>query len=157
MTLERSLPLLGLALLLAACQAPRLAPPPAPPLAAPACPEPPRPPADSGELKALQAHVEELRKALALAQGRGGAELAQAGAQLEAIATSTDPQAEPLKPLAQLMAARLAEQRRLQDQLDKLGQQLRDSQRRHEQLNEKLEALKAIEQTLPVKPGAAPR
>jgi DNA repair exonuclease SbcCD ATPase subunit len=156
MPIERSLLALGVALLLAACQTPPPVPEPTPPTPVPVCPEPPEPPADTGELKALLGHAEELRKALALAQGRGNADLAQATAQLDALAATNDPQAEPLKPLAALMSARQAEQRRLQDSLDRLGQQLRDSQRRNEQLNEKLEALKAIEQTLPAKP-VAPR
>lgn len=133
-------------LLLAACQTP----PPAaePPRPAPVCPEPPPAP----EVQALQgvlATGEELRKALSL--GRSAAELAQAAAQVEAVAASADPQAEPLKPLAVQLSLRLAEQRRLQDSVDKLTQQLRDSQRRNDQLNEKLEALKVIEQTLPAK------
>jgi DNA repair exonuclease SbcCD ATPase subunit len=145
---------IGLLLLLAACQTPAPAPPPAEPV----CPEPPPPPVASDDgAKALQAYVADLHKALQLAQGRSAADQAQATAQLEALVNSSDPQAEPLKPLLPLLSARLAEQKRLQDNLDKLNQQLRDSQRRNEQLNEKLEALKAIEQTLPAKPGAAPR
>ncbi len=133
-------------LLLAACQTPAPAPAPAP--LVPACPEPPPAP----EVQALQgvlATGEELRKALSL--GRSAAELAQAAAQVEAVAASADPQAEPLKPLAVQLSLRLAEQRRLQDSVDRLTQQLRDSQRRNDQLNEKLEALKVIEQTLPAK------
>ncbi|MGM9480913.1 hypothetical protein ACS5PN_06960 [Roseateles sp. NT4] len=155
--MRRLLEITGL-LLLAACQTP--APMPlAPPPPAPVCPEPPpAPPAPVDEgLKTVQAYATDLQKAMQLGQGRSAAEQAQAATQLEALASSSDPQAEPLKPLATLMAARLAEQRRLQDNVDKLNQQLRDSQRRNEQLNEKLEALKAIEQTLPAKPGAAPR
>ncbi|MGQ3055077.1 MAG: hypothetical protein ACT6S0_25065, partial [Roseateles sp.] len=97
----------------------------------------------------------DLRKALALSQGRSGADLAQAAAQIDVLASATDAPTEPLKALAALLSARLAEQRRLQDNVDKLTLQLRDSQRRNEQLNEKLEALKAIEQTLPGKPGAS--
>lgn len=140
---------IGLLLLLAACQTPPPAPLPPPPAPAPVCPEPPPPAPEIDELKAVLDTAEEMRKALSL--GRSSAELAQAAAQLDVIATSTDAAAEPLKPLAALMSARLAEQRRLQDSLDKLNQQLRDSQRRNDQLNEKLEALKAIEQTLPAK------
>jgi len=145
---------IGLLLLLAACQTP--APQPLPP--APACPEPPAPPApaDDGP-KATQSYAADLHKALLLGQGRSAADQAQAAVQLEALSASTDPQVEPFKPVVTLLAARLVEQRRLQDNVDKLNQQLRDSQRRNEQLNEKLEALKAIEQTLPAKPGAAPR
>lgn len=171
-----------LVLLLAACQTPPPAPePPLPPPPVPVCPEPPAPaPAEADELRAVLAYASELRqrgvaeptppvdvsagtaaqamrRALLLGQGRGSTELAQAAAQLDIVNTATDAQAEQLKPLAALLAARLAEQRRLLDSVDKLNQQLRESQRRNEQLNEKLEALKAIEQTLPAKPGTAPR
>ena len=151
MPIERRLLQLCVLLALAGCQTPPPAPEPPPPEPAPVCPEPPAPPPQVEELKAVLATAEELRKALALSQGRSSADLAQAAAQIELVATSTEPQAEPLKPLAALLSARLAEQRRLQDSVDKLTQQLRDSQRRNEQLNEKLEALKAIEQTLPAK------
>ena len=51
-------------------------------------------------------------------------------------------------PWARLLAGRAAEQRRLEEQFDRLAQQLRDSQRRIDQLSEKLEALKAIERSL---------
>jgi hypothetical protein len=142
---------IGLLLLLAACQTPSPEPQPT----APACPEPPPPaPVESDDgAKALQGYLADLQKALQLGQGRSAAEQAQAAAQLESLSNSSDPQAEPLKPLVALMSARLAEQKRLQDNVDKLNQQLRDSLRRNEQLNEKLEALKTIEQTLPAKPG----
>ncbi|MEO6280091.1 hypothetical protein [Roseateles sp.] len=136
-----------LVLLLVGCQTP----PPAPvPLPAPVCPEPPPPPPEIDALKAVLGTAEELRRALVLSQGRSGADLAQAAAQVDAVASDAQA-AEPLRPLATLLSARLAEQRRLQDSIDKLTQQLRDSQRRNEQLNEKLEALKVIEQTLPAK------
>ena len=168
-------------LLLAACQTPQPAPPPPPPEPVAACPEPPAPsPPEADELRAVLAYASELRargvaeptppvdvsagtaaqamrRALLLGQGRSGTELAQAAAQLDIVNAATDSQAEQLKPLAALLAARLAEQRRLLDSVDKLNQQLRESQRRNEQLNEKLEALKAIEQTLPAKPITPPR
>lgn len=144
--MKRLLEITLVLLLLAACQTPPPAPAPLPP--APVCPEPPPAP----EVQALQGVLttgEELRRALSL--GRGAAELAQTAAQVDAVATSADPQVEPLKQLAVQLSLRLAEQRRLQESVDKLTQQLRDSQRRTDQLNEKLEALKAIEQTLPAK------
>lgn len=146
MRLERPLCLL-FALLLAACQTPVPAPPPAP---VPACPEP-APAPHAQELKAVLAYAQELHQALALSQGRGVADLAQAAAQLEVLAAAPEAPAESLKAMAAMMSARLAEQRRQQEHIDKLSQQLRDNQRRYDQLNEKLEALKAIEQTLPVK------
>ena len=154
--------------------APVAMPAPAPP--PPVCPEPPAPVADAGELPALLAYHQELRalsaaelsrelvtlnsqprtpaqairKAMLLGQGRTSAELALAQQQLDGAA----PAPESLRPLVALLGSRFAEQRRLLDALDRQGQQLRDSQRRNEQLNDKLEALKAIEQRLPASPAA---
>ena len=56
--------------------------------------------------------------------------------------------ARALHPLARLVAARLAEQKRVEDQLERQNQQLRDQQRRIDQLNERLEAMRAIERSL---------
>ena len=175
-----------LLVLLAACQTPTPAPTPAPPPAPVCPePPPPPPPPEADALKDALVYAAELRtrspaelareattlaalpvepggamqamrRALVLSQGRTPAELLQASTQLDIVNASTEPQAEPLKPLAALLGARIAEQRRLLDNVDKLNQQLRDSQRRTDQLNEKLEALKAIEQTLPVKPLTPP-
>ncbi|HEY4081299.1 MAG TPA: hypothetical protein VGM81_11410 [Burkholderiaceae bacterium] len=91
-----------------------------------------------------------LRKALVLSLGHTTAELTLAQAQLDAVMSSADTQAEALKPLASLLGTRIVEQRRLLDSADKLNLQLRESQRRGDQLTDKLEALKAIEHTLPV-------
>src|SRR5450830_1863815 len=57
-----------------------------------------------------------------------------------------------LQPLAQLLVSNYAEMRRLSDNAEKAGQQAKESQRRMDQLNEKLEALKNIERTLPGQP-----
>lgn len=57
-------------------------------------------------------------------------------------------QAEALRPLARLLLAQYAEQRRLEEQLERQAQQLRDAQRRIDQLNERLEAVRAIERSL---------
>jgi hypothetical protein len=65
-------------------------------------------------------------------------------------------EAQPLHPLARLLASRYNEQRRLEEQLEKQNQQLRDVQRRLDQTNERLEALKAIERSLTSRPPAAP-
>jgi hypothetical protein len=65
-------------------------------------------------------------------------------------------EAQPLHPLARLLASRYAEQRRLEEQLDKQNQQLRDVQRRLDQTNERLEALKAIERSLTSRPPTTP-
>lgn len=96
--------------------------------------------------------------ALALALHRGNGDLARAQGLLDQVLRDPTPEALPWQPLARLLQGRLAEQRRLEEQIDKLNQQardsLRDNQRRLDQLNEKLEALKAIERSLNTRPAA---
>jgi hypothetical protein len=89
-----------------------------------------------------------LELALALAQLRNNGDLARALGLIDPIVRSTAPELQPWQPIARLLAARVAEQRRLEEQLDRQGQALRESQRNVQQLNEKLEALKAIERSL---------
>lgn len=89
--------------------------------------------------------------ALALMQTRNGGELTRAIGLIEPLARGTapeTPQALAAQPVARLLLARLLDMRRLEDLLDKRNQELRDSQREVKQLNEKLEALKAIERSL---------
>ena len=62
--------------------------------------------------------------------------------------------------LARLLHARLTEQRRLEEQTERQAQQLREQQRRLDQLNQQLDALRAIERSLgsrPAAPASAPR
>jgi hypothetical protein len=61
----------------------------------------------------------------------------------------------PWPPIANLLADRVAEQRRLEDQLDRMTTQRRDTQRTLQQLTEKLEALKAIERSMTARPPSA--
>ena len=67
---------------------------------------------------------------------------------VQRVLGNTSPAAQPLHPLARLLEARLLQQRRLEDQLDRQAQQLRDTQRRNDQLSERLEAVRAFA-TLP--------
>lgn len=97
---------------------------------------------------------EQLRLALALVQTRQLYDLARAQELLQKVLANASGEARALHPLARLLAARFAEQRRIEDQLDRQGQQLRDAQRRLDQTNDKLEALKEIERSLTSKPGA---
>lgn len=97
---------------------------------------------EPGDVPARQMQV-----ALALAQTRVPADLARALGLLQRVIANTTPEAQPLQPLARALAARYAEQRRVEDDRDRQAQQLRDSQRRIEQLNERLEALRAIERS----------
>jgi DNA repair ATPase RecN len=94
------------------------------------------------------APAEQLQLALALSQLRQTPELARAQELLNRVTSSAAPDAQPLQPLARLLAARYSEQRRVEDQLEKQAQQLRDTQRRLDQTRERLEALKAIERSL---------
>ena len=92
--------------------------------------------------------AEQLQLALTLSQLRQTPELIRAQDLLTRLLANASPEAQTLHPLARLLAARYGEQRRLEDHLDKQAQQTRDVQRRLDQTNERLEALKAIERSL---------
>ena len=74
---------------------------------------------------------------------------------VQRVLGNTGAAAQPLHPLARLLEARLLQQRRLEDQLDRQAQQLRDTQRRNDQLSERLEAVRAIERSLSTRPAPA--
>jgi len=93
---------------------------------------------------------------LALAQSRNNGDLARAAALLDPIVKSTNPDLAPWQPLARLLSARFVEQRKLEEQLERQGVQLREAQRNLTQTNDKLEALKAIERSLTARPPSAP-
>lgn len=98
-----------------------------------------------------------LELALALAQQHNGGDVARAVALLEPIARSSAPELAPWQPLARLLLGRVLEQRRLEDALNREAARNRDQQRTLQQLNEKLEALKAIERSMSSRPtGGAP-
>jgi hypothetical protein len=94
--------------------------------------------------------------AVALAQTRQPVDTARALGLVQRVLGNNAPAAQALHPLARLMESRLLQQRRLEDQLDRQSQQLRDAQRRNEQLNERLEAVRAIERSLTTRPTPAP-
>lgn len=73
---------------------------------------------------------------------------ARALAQMEGLANANDPATAAWTNWLPLLAARAAEQKRLEEQINRQTQQLRDNQRRIDQLTEQLEALKAIERSL---------
>lgn len=93
--------------------------------------------------------------AMALLLTRNGGEQLRAIGLVEPLAKGAIPDAEAWQPIARLLLARLQELRRLEDLLDRRNQELRDSQRDVKQLNEKLEALKAIERSLAPRPISA--
>src|SRR5450830_635166 len=108
------------------------------------------------ELQALNARqggaMLAMQKALVLGLTHDSNDLARAQVQLGSVLNATDSDAVALKPLAQLLVSNYAEMRRLSDNAEKAGQQAKDTQRKLDQLNEKLEALKNIERTLPGQP-----
>lgn len=97
---------------------------------------------DPGDSAPLQ-----IQLALALAQTRNPSDLARAAALMQRAAASTQAEAQPLQPLARVLAARYLEQRRVEDDRDRQVQQLKEAQRRIEHLNDRIEALRAIERS----------
>ena len=63
------------------------------------------------------------------------------------VAANASAEAQSLQPLARVLAVRYAEQRRVEDDRDRQVTQVRDAQRRIDQLNERIEALRAIERS----------
>ena len=121
----------------------------------------------AGEISRLgepgEAPLTQVQLALALAQTRQSADLARAQSLMQRVAASQAPEAQQLAPLARTLAARYGEQRRVEEEREKQAQQLKDSQRRIDQLNDRLEALRAIERSFsrpsnhpPVPPVPAP-
>lgn len=94
--------------------------------------------------------------AMVLGHSRGEPDLAKATNLLEGVLKSADPAAVKLHPLARLLADNYVNRQRLETQLDRQGQQLKDSQRKAAELQEKIDSLADIERTLPQRPRAAP-
>ena len=95
-----------------------------------------------------------LEMALGLGLTRNPGDVARAIGVLDPLARSSSPDVAPWQPWARLLLARYAEQRRIEDQLDRQAQQLREQQRRIDQLNNQVEALKAIERSMAPRPAA---
>ena len=105
----------------------------------------------------------QMQLSLALAQTRVPADLARATALMQRVAANPVAEAQALQPLARVLVSRYLEQRRVEDDRDRQAAQVRDAQRRIEQLNDRMEALRAIERSFnrpsnpaPAAPAAAP-
>jgi hypothetical protein len=96
----------------------------------------------------------QVRTAMVLGHPRGQQDFTKALALLEGVLKSTDPAALGLHPLARLLADNYAERQKLETQLEKQGQLLKDSQRKAVELQEKIDSLAEIERTLPQRPRA---
>lgn len=100
----------------------------------------------------VNAPASQVQLSLVLSQLRQLPELIRGQELLAKVLANGGTDAQPLHPLARLLAFRYGEQRRIEDQLEKERQQTREVQRRLDQTNERLEALKAIERSLTTRP-----
>ncbi len=96
----------------------------------------------------------QLRLAILLGYPRAQPDLVRAMLQLDAVLKSTDPAAIVLQPLARLLADNYAERQKMDAHLDRQGLQLKESQRKAAELQQKIEGLADIERTLPQRPRA---
>lgn len=99
----------------------------------------------------------QMQLALALMHAPPPGDTTRALGLLQRVISHPSDEAQPLKPLARLLATRLATQRKLEEGNDRLSQQWREAQRRIELLNDQLDAMRAIERSLLPPPAAAPR
>lgn len=101
-----------------------------------------------------------LELALVLAQTRQTGDLARALTLVEPLARASSNgkgnAAYPWQGLARLLHLRLLEQRRLEEQAERLNLQTRDMQRRIDQLSSQIDALRAIERSLNTRPAGTP-
>jgi hypothetical protein len=97
----------------------------------------------------------QMQLGLALSKSQQPVDTARALGLFQRVIAQNGTAATPFKPLARLLATRLIDRRRLEDTVERQNQQLREQQRRIEQLTERLEAMRAIERSL-TRPGNAP-
>ena len=107
---------------------------------------------------------QQMDQALAMSMTHNPGDLARAQGVIDQVLHNNTPQADPWRSLARLLAYRLNEQKRAEDTAERSAQQLRDAQRDNQRklddANAKLEALKAIERSLNTRqtpPASAPK
>ena len=96
--------------------------------------------------------AEQIQLSVVLSQLFQLPELIRAQDLLARVLANEGAEARPLHALGRLLAARYGDQRRLEEQLEKQIQQTKDVQRKLDQTNERLEAIKAIERSLTSRP-----
>lgn len=96
----------------------------------------------------------QLRMAMVLGHPRVQQDYGRALGLLDGVLKSADPAAQPLQLLARLLADNYQERQKMESQLEKHGQQLKESQRKAAELQEKIDGLADIERTLPQRPRA---
>lgn len=96
----------------------------------------------------------QVRMALLLGHPRVQQDLSKGLALLESVLKSSEPAAISFHPLARQISENYQERMKLESQLEKQGQQLKESLRKNTELQEKLDSLANIEQTLIPRPRA---
>lgn len=91
----------------------------------------------------------QVQLALTLMQTRAALDGIRAGQLVQRVLSQDSAEARSLHSLCRHLQAQLADQKRLEDQSERQAQQLRDAQRRAEQLSERLDAIRAIERARP--------
>ena len=95
-----------------------------------------------------------LRQAMLLGMpARTTADLSRALTLLDSLQRTHTPEAASLHPLARVLATQYQERIKLERQNDGLAQQLKDTQRKRDELQDKLDALTAIERSIPIRPN----
>lgn len=96
----------------------------------------------------------QMRQAMLLGHPRGPQETGRALALVEQLLKSGDPAAVELQPVARMLADHYGERLRLEAQLERQGLLVKESQRKAQELQEKLDGLADIERTMTPRPGA---
>jgi len=96
----------------------------------------------------------QLRLAMLFGYPRAQQDMSRAMSQLDLVLKSNDPAALALHPLARILADNYAERQKMDAHLERQGQQLKESQRKAVELQEKIDGLADIERTLPQRPRA---
>ena len=99
----------------------------------------------------------QLRQAMLFGQSRGPSDPAKALALLNGLLKSATPEATELHSLARILAVHYQERIKLESQNEKLTQQLKESQRKNDELQEKLNAMAEIELSIPLRPTGSKR
>lgn len=111
-------------------------------------------PAELGRERAVLAALPatpntQLRQAMLAGHPRAQQDLGKAIGQLEGILKSNEPVAVALQPLARLLVDNYQERLKQEGQFERQALQLKESQRKSTELQEKLDGLADIERTLP--------
>ena len=105
---------------------------------------------------APQTPAMQIRLAMLLGQTHAPNDLNKAIVMLNALLKSNAPETGGLQPLIHLLIAQYQERAKGEAQSEKSAQQLKESQRRCEELQEKLNALADIENSLQSRPNSSP-